>query len=142
MTLKEMQEHYPTQQHCCDLLEELVWNYIPKCPHCHSDVVVGNYRSMYDSKIGHRCGDCRLIYSVTKSTIMHNTRIPLVKWFTAIHTIKTLNRKPESTLLSRKLGISPQSALEIRAKILDDLKSDDSLCEQIYQNNRQLETVW
>ena len=143
MKLSEMQKHYPTQQHCFDLLEELAWNRKPRCPSCGGKTVVGTYKTMYKNKYGYRCGNCRLTYNVTTNTMLHHTRIPLVKWFTAIHIIKTFKRLPSCPKLSTMLDIAFPTALRMRAKIKKDLESDhSSLSNLIYRYNRKYEPEW
>ena len=143
MRLSEMKKHYPTQQHCFDLLEELAWNYRPRCPDCGGKTILGTYRTMYKGKHGYRCGNCRITYNVTTGTMLHWTRIPLVKWFTAIHIIKTFRRLPSSPKMSSLLDVSCNAALRMRAKIKEDLESDHgSLSNRIYQHNRKYEPEW
>ena len=143
MKLSVMQKHYPTQQHCFNLLEDLWWNNKPRCPDCGGKTILGTYKTMYESKNGYRCGNCRLTYNVTTNTMLHHTRIPLVKWFTAIHIIKTFRRLPSSPKMSALLDVSCNAALRMRAKIQKDLEaSHASLSNRIYRYNKRYEPHW
>ena len=137
-----MQKHYPTQVHCIHLLYELVWDYEPTCPKCKSKNILYNRRHNFNSKYGYVCNDCERTYSVTNNTIFASTKVPLVKWFTTIHLIKTFGRPPSCRRLAQLIDVSRTSAAGMIRKILADLKSENSLCERIYQHNRQFEPVW
>ena len=144
MRLSEMEKHYPTQKHCYDLLEDLVWNYKPTCPTCYRSYVLYTTKNHYRSKDTYKCGGCGRNYSVTKSTIFHYSRVPLVKWFTAIHYIKTAKRKPTGVGLAQLIDVDRSTARRMFKKILADLEIDryNSLSAQIYEYNRQLERFW
>ena len=141
MTLDEMQKHYPKEEYCYALLEELRWNNQPTCSHCGSTDLDRVICNGYKSRCGYTCGSCSKEYSVTTRTVFHNTRIHLTKWFAAIHLIKTFRRLPEGWLIAKTIGVTLPTALKLRAKILADLESENSLCEQIYQYNLHLQSL-
>ena len=141
MTLEEMKRHYPEEEYCYALLEELRWNNQPTCSHCGSTDLDRVICNGYKSRCGYTCGSCSKEYSVTTNTVFHNTRLPLVKWFVAIHLIKTFRRLPEGWLIAKTIGVTLPTALKLRAKILADLESENSLCEQIYQYNLHLQSL-
>ena len=137
-----MKKHYPTQEHCIDLLEELVWNYTPTCPRCNSVKVNRFYKTMYRAKNGYRCRDCRKTYTVTDNTIFFYSKVPLVNWFTAIHILKTFKRVPTGPRLYQLINVHPNHNRHMKTKILKELEDDDSLSSRIYQHNRQYEPAW
>ena len=49
---------------------------------------------------------------------------------------------PSSRRLAYLIGVTAPTALRLRKMVLADLESDDSLCERIYQHNRQIESEW
>ena len=144
MRLSEMEKHYPTQQHCMHLLYDLVWDYEPTCPHCESKDILYTVPNYYNSRDGYRCGGCSKTYSVTKKTMFEDTKIPLVKWFTAIHIIKTFKQPPSRRRLAQLIDISQPAATRMSRLILADLKTDrvSSLANQIYDYNRRYEPYW
>ena len=134
-----MLRYYPTQQDCIDLLEDLVWNNQPKCHHCGSSELSEIEKYYKHSKNAYTCSDCRSVYTVTQKTIFHHTHLPIVKWFTAIHVIKTYECLPSSYKLAKLIGVCKTTGLKMRARILFDLESENSLANKIYQYNRQFE---
>jgi transposase-like protein len=75
------------------------------CPYC------GGVR-VYDLKGGlrHKCGDCRLSFSIKVGTIFEDTKIPLRKWMAAIWLITTHKKGIASTTLSRDIGVTQKTA--------------------------------
>ena len=134
-----MLKHYPTQEHCIELLEKLVWNNQPKCHECGSTKLSEIERYYQHSKNAYTCSDCRSVYTVTKNTIFHHTHLPFAKWFTAIHIIKTCERLPSSYRLASLICVCKTTGLRMRSMILTDLESENSLANKIYQHNRQFE---
>ena len=139
MKLSEIKRHYPTQEHCIHLLYELRWDYEPICPHCDSTFVDRILNNVFNGREQYRCGDCNKTYSITTKTIFHHTQTPLAKWFTAIHIIKTAKRLPTCPMLANLIDVSLKVAQTMRSKIVADFETESSLCEQIYQYNRQYE---
>ena len=84
------------------------------------------------------------MYTVTTKTLFQNTRLPLVKWFTAIHLIKTSRRLPTDVWLSQLIDVNRSTSSRMIKMILADLEIDryNSLSAQIYEYNRQLERFW
>ena len=119
-----------------------MWNSKPKCHDCGSHNLSDIEVYKRHSKNAYTCGDCSSIYTVTQNTLFHHTHIPLVKWYVAIHLIKTSKRLPSSYRLADMIVVGKTTALRLRRMILADLESENSLCEQIYQHNRQFDTVW
>ena len=142
MELEHILKHYPTQFDCIQLLERLVWNSKPKCHNCGSNSLSDIEFYKLHSKNAYTCGDCNSIYTVTQKTLFHHTHLPLVKWFTLIHVIKTSKRLPSSYRLADMIVVGKTTALRLRRMILSDLKTENSLCERIYQHNRQYESDW
>ena len=139
-----MEKLYPTQKYCYDLLDELRWNDEPTCPTCDSTYVIfviANHHKLRDS---YKCGGCGRMYSVTTKTLFHYSGSPLVKWFTAIHYIKTCRRQPSDSKLRDLISVDRKTATRMRKKIQADLETNrfDSLCYQIYEHNRQYERFW
>ena len=145
MTLKEMQEHYPTQESCIELLEDLIWSFEPTCPHCQSKDLDGVMQGHYNSKDAYLCRDCKQFYSVTTNTMFQHSKVPLVKWFLLIHLIKTheLIVDVSQRQLSKMLGVSRNSCRKLIRKILVDIRTgNDCLSNRIHRYNRLHDPNW
>ena len=142
MRLSEMQRHYRTQHSCIQLLNELAWNSKPICPKCGISFVYQVRNDVFDDKRQYMCGKCEIGYTVTTDTIFHRTRTSLVKWFTAIHIIKTSKRLPSCQNLADQIDVTLKVAQNMRPKIVADLATENSLAEKIYQYNKRYEPHW
>ncbi len=78
------------------------------CPYC------GGLR-IYDIKGGskglprHKCGDCRLSFSVKVGTIFEDTKIPMRKWLAAVWLITSHKKGIASTQLARDIGVTQKT---------------------------------
>ena len=144
MNLIDIERHYPTQHSCIRLLYELAWNNSkPVCPKCNISFVFQIRNDVFDDKHQYKCGKCEKAYTVTTNTMFHYTKTPLVKWFTAIHIIKTSKRLPSCQNLADQLDVTLRVAQTMRPKIVKDLAAgEDSLAEKIYRYNKRYEPHW
>ena len=112
-----------TQKNCLDLLEEVIWNNQPLCPYCRS-------RHHTRLKTGHRyrCNSCHTAYSITVKTLFHDTRLPLKKWFAAIHVLLYIDREITSRDLALMLSVNKNTAWYLMKRIENGL---------LETNNRQ-----
>lgn len=106
--LLDASAYFHSEEVCREHLERIRWNGNPVCPHCATTAVP--YR-LKDGKT-FRCSDkdCRADFTVRVGTIFENSKLPLRKWFLAIH-IATAHKKGISSLqLHRDLGITQKTA--------------------------------
>lgn len=119
MDIIEIFKRFPTQDHCLDHLETVWWAGKPICPYCNSNRV-----SSLKSEHRHHCNNCNTSFSVTVSTIFHNTKLPLQKWFLAV--ALTLNAKNglSARQLARQIRVNKDTAWRITMKIRDAMAED------------------
>lgn len=79
LDLQQTYKRFKTQEDCIKYLEQIRWNGIPRCPHCHT-----TRQTPQPKEQRYHCGVCRSSYSVMVRTVFHNTKIDLQKWFTVI----------------------------------------------------------
>lgn len=81
------------------------WKNGAVCPYC------GSVR-VYDLKGGmrHKCGDCRLSFSIKVGTIFEDTKIQIRKWLAAIWLITSHKKGIASTQLARDIGVTQKTA--------------------------------
>jgi transposase-like protein len=92
-------------------LEAVVWPDGPTCPHC------GNADSDKIAKLTtksarpglHYCNECKGQFTATVGTIFERSKIPLTKWWFAMHLIGSSKKGISSHQLHRMLGISYKS---------------------------------
>ena len=110
-TLKDLQDAFPTEQHCIDYLEERRWG--------------GNVVSPFDptSKVykckdnKYRCKNTGKYFSVKTKTIFHGTSLPLICWLKAIWIFLESNGCISSVKLSKDIGVTQKTAWLMRYKI-------------------------
>lgn len=90
MTVIEIFKKFPTQKDCIIFLEQIRWGDKPICPYCGSK---NTYNLDDGVRFRHHCNDCSKSFSVTVNTIMHDTRLPLQKWFLAISLISGAKKR-------------------------------------------------
>ena len=92
---------------CREVLESLRW---PDGPTCHRCGVIG----VPELPVGgiYQCASCRYQFSVTAGTIMHDTHLPLRKWFLAIYLMCVSKKGISANQMKKMLRIgSYQTAL-------------------------------
>ena len=113
---------FPTDDACQDRLAAVRWPDGVSCPSCLSGAI-----SVLATRQLYRCRSCRLQFSSTSGTLLHNTRIPVLLWFIATEvmirtyvgsscTFHLSNRE-----LARKIGRSYLGAVRMKKIILEDL---------------------
>ena len=86
-------------------LEALRWPDGVTCPRCSSPSVTAiKGRGQYD------CPKCVYHFSVTSGTMMHDTHLPLWKWFLAAYTMSESKKGISALQLKRMLAVSYKTA--------------------------------
>ncbi len=95
-----------------EFIEALRWPAGVACLHCGSVKVykITANKSKKVRKGLYKCGDCDGQFTVTVGTIFEDSRIPLNKWFHAIHLLCTSKKGMSAHQIHRTLGITYKSA--------------------------------
>lgn len=102
-----------------EFIEFLRWPNGPVCPHCES-VKVYSIAANSAKKVRkglYKCGECKKQFTVTVGTIFEDSRIPLNKWFHAIHLLCSSKKGFSSHQIHRTLGITYKSAWFLTQRI-------------------------
>ena len=98
-------DNFNTDAKCRELLERLRWPTGVACIRCGSfSVSEIEARNQYD------CNDCRYQFSVTAGTIMHDSHLPLRKWFISIYLMCESKKGISALQLKRTLGVAYKTA--------------------------------
>lgn len=103
---------FPTQEKCIEYLEEKRWGGKIYCPYCKSE----NIHKAKD-RSRHFCNNCQTSFSVTVNTIMHDSRLPLQKWFLAICLIANAKKGISSRQLARDLDLPVKTSYSLSQRI-------------------------
>ena len=103
--LVDLIDRYNCDQKCRDTLEMLRWPTGVCCTRCGDlDVMEMPKHNRW------RCRSCNYQFSVTSGTIMHDSHLPLRKWFLAIYLMVESRKGMSANQLKRTLGINYRTA--------------------------------
>ena len=111
MNLIDVTRELGTEQDCFAFLERQRWPDGVRCAVCGCDRISRIERKSKSKNLRknlYQCLEptCKQQFSVTSGTIFHNSRIPLTKWFMAIHMLMDAKKSISALQLQRHLGIS------------------------------------
>lgn len=111
-------QRFKDQETCISHLEELRFGDRPYCTLCGCDHV--------KQRIGNKwiCYGCGSSFGVLKDTIYHYTKIPLLKWFTAIALILNAKKSLSSHQLARDTGLSQNGAWTIMCRVRKEMAKE------------------
>ena len=119
-SLPEFFADYGTEEQCEQALFSLRW---PKgfiCPGCHST----HYCQLKCRKL-FQCHSCHRQTSLTSGTIFAGTKLPLCKWFLAMHLLTQCKNGLSALALKREIGVSYNTAWSMKHKIMQVMKERD-----------------
>ena len=112
-------DDYSTDTRCRELLERLRWPSGVACIRCGSFSV-----SEIENRPQYDCNDCRYQFSVTAGTIMHDSHLPLRKWFIAIYLMCESKKGVSALQLKRTLGVAYKTAWYLCHRIRKAMAND------------------
>jgi transposase-like protein/IS1 family transposase len=105
MNIMKLMERYHSEESCRKTLVELRWPNGVACPRCGSLEIRNSYtREQYD------CGSCGYQFSATSGTILHDTHLPLPKWFVAVYLMVESKKGISANQMKRTLNVSYKTA--------------------------------
>ena len=120
VNLVTLMERYGSEDKCRAYLEELRWPDGPVCPRCDGTTISRiRKRNQFD------CDSCRYQFSVTAGTLMHDSHLPLSKWFLAIYLMVESKKSISAKQLQRMLGTSYKTAWYLQHRIRDAMGDDE-----------------
>lgn len=111
-SLLEAVRFFNSEEVCRKYLEKLIWNDVPKCPHCSNNEV---YRFSDGKRF--KCKKCLKKFTVTVGTVLENTKIPLQKWMLAVYLVTTTKKGVSSVQLSKDIDVTQKTAWFILQRI-------------------------
>lgn len=105
-SLYELLDFFTCESVCEEYLAFTRWNDNPECPYCQSNRV----NALKGKTRRYKCYGCRKQFGVKVGTIFHNSKLPLRKWFIAIHASCCTPKGISSHQLARDLDISQEAA--------------------------------
>ena len=99
MNLLTLFDKFNTDEKCRDYLEDLRWPDGVACLRCKSKAA-----SELDGRVQWYCSSCHHHFSVTAGTIMHDSHLPLRKWFAATYLMCTSKKGISALQSPRNVG--------------------------------------
>ena len=132
-SLKDLQDAFPTEQHCIDYLEEKRWGGKVVSPFDPTSKV---YKCK-DNK--YRCKNTGKYFNVKTKLIFHKTSLPLIYWFMAIWLVLSHKKGISSIQLSKDIGVTQKTAWFMLHRIRKALGIDNDKSDDNNEDNRKLE---
>jgi transposase-like protein len=105
-------------------LENVVWPNGPVCPHCgNADPARIAALTTKSVRPGVRyCNECKTQFTATVGTVFERSKIPLTKWWLAMHLLGSSKKGISSHQLHRMLGISYKSTWFMMHRIREAMR--------------------
>lgn len=110
-----------------EAMEAVMWPHGPTCPHCGSLERIGKVSGKSPRPGLYYCGECKKQFTVTVGTIFERSKVPLSKWWLAVHLLAASKKGMSSHQLMRMLGVTYQTAWFMTHRIREAMRSDGSL---------------
>ena len=113
MNETEFQERFGSERQCVEALARWKWSDGFRCSKCgHTEYHQLSSRGL------RQCKRCHHQNSATSATLMHNTKLPIAKWFHGLYLLETLGSTVHVVRISAELGISHNAAGRMRSKLV------------------------
>jgi transposase-like protein len=120
MDLPKLIERFGSEDRCRAYLEQLRWPEGIDCPRCGGTTISRiRERNQFD------CDSCRYQFSVTAGTLLHDSHLPLWKWFLATYLMVESKKGISANQLKRMLGTSYKTAWYLSHRIRDAMGDED-----------------
>ena len=108
-------------------MEAVLWPHGPVCPRCATLDKICSVSGKSHRPGLYYCGHCKRQFTVTVGTIFERSKVPLSKWWLAIHLIASSKKGVSSHQLYRMLGVTYQTAWFMSHRIREAMKDGGSL---------------
>ena len=121
-SLTQFQEAFPDEAACAAFLFERRWPGGFVCPACGSR---GRAAALKSRAHTYECLDCGRQTSITASTVMHRSKLPLTVWFWAAHLMSTHSNGMSARQLADQLGLTYKTAWLLTQKLRRSMVDPD-----------------
>jgi hypothetical protein len=119
LSMAEFMEQYGTEAQCEAALIASHWPQGFVCPACAGPASCSFRRQ---ARLYWQCAWCRHQCSVTSGTIFESTKLPLTRWFLAMHLLTQAKNNVSALELKRHLGVSYPTAWLVKHKLLEVMR--------------------
>jgi transposase-like protein len=122
VNLVNLIQQFNSEDKCRNYLEALRWPEGVLCPRCECESV-----SKLEARNQYECNSCRYQFSVTSGTIMHDTHLPLWKWFLTVYMIVESKKAVSANQIKRMVEVSYKTAWYLCHRIREALLQPHAL---------------
>jgi transposase-like protein len=108
-------------------MEAVMWPHGPCCPRCGSLGRIGKVSGKSARAGLYYCGECKRQFTVTVGTIFERSKVPLAKWWLAVHLMASSKKGMSAHQLHRMLGVTYPTAWFMEHRIRAAMASRDLL---------------
>jgi hypothetical protein len=116
LSMAEFMDQYGTEEQCEDAVCVSRWPDGFACPRCGT-AEASSFRR--DERLYFQCSACRHQCSVISGTVFEATKLPLRRWFLAMHLLTQSKNNVAALELMRHLGVSYRSAWLMKHKLME-----------------------
>lgn len=106
-----------------EAMEAVLWPHGPCCPRCGSLDRIGKVEGKSARPGLYYCGSCKRQFTVTVGTIFERSKVPLSKWWLAVHLMASSKKGVSAHQLHRLLGVAYPTAWFIEHRIREAMRS-------------------
>ncbi len=106
-----------------EAMEAVLWPHGPVCPRCGSLDRIGKVSGKTARAGLHYCGGCKRQFTVTVATVFERSKVPLSKWWLAIHLLAASKKGMSSHQLMRMLDVTYPTAWFMTHRIREAMAS-------------------
>ena len=119
VNLFSLMDRFNCDKNCREVLEDIRWPAGPFCTRCGAidSGELPNGGKYY-------CRSCGYQFTVTSGTIMHDSHLPLRKWFAAIYLMCESKKGMSANQLKRTLGVTYRTAWHLCHRIREAMGND------------------
>ncbi|MGH6852834.1 MAG: IS1595 family transposase [Methylocella sp.] len=106
-------------------MEAVAWPHGPCCPRCGSLDKIGKVTGATARAGLYYCGSCKRQFTVTVGTIFERSKVPLSKWWLAVHLVASRKKGGSARQLRRLLGVAYPTAWFMEHRIREAMRSSE-----------------
>ena len=119
LSMPEFMDRYGTDAQCEAALATARWPDGFACPNCNGPASSSFRR---EGRLYWQCARCRHQCSVISGTIFEATKLPLSRWFLAMHLLTQAKNNVSALELKRHLGVSYPTAWLVKHKLMEVMR--------------------
>lgn len=119
LSMAQFMAQYGTEAKCRRALLRARWPQGYRCPACAGRL---SSRFRREHQIYYQCRACRHQTTLLSGTLFEATKLPLTRWFLAIHMLTSTKTNMAALELKRHLGVTYRTAWRLKHKVMEAMR--------------------